>query len=55
MKKDNFKAFENVTNEELKNIAGGAGETKGTPSLLIPVSLAICPTTQCASIVKPCV
>ena len=25
MKKDNFKAFENVTNEELKNIAGGAG------------------------------
>ena len=55
MKKNNFKAFETVTNEELKNIAGGAVETKGTPTVIVPVSLAICPTTQCASIVKPCV
>lgn len=55
MKKNNFKAFENITDEELKSVAGGAGETKGTPTIIVPVSLAICPTTKCASIVKPCV
>lgn len=53
--KKNFKAFEPITNEELKEIAGGSEvQPKGTPTILIPISLAACPTTKCASIVRSC-
>ncbi|MFC0523608.1 class II lanthipeptide, LchA2/BrtA2 family [Pontibacillus salicampi] len=53
MKKIN--AIEEVSEQELKDLAGGAGEQPGThPSITIPISAAMCPTTKCASIVKPC-
>ncbi|WP_200897648.1 class II lanthipeptide, LchA2/BrtA2 family [Paenibacillus wulumuqiensis] len=44
-----------VSEKELKELAGGAESTpNGTPATIIPVSLAICPTTRCASIVESC-
>ncbi|MFJ7889841.1 class II lanthipeptide, LchA2/BrtA2 family [Lysinibacillus xylanilyticus] len=54
--KKNFKAFEPITNEELNEIAGGSEiQPKWTPlTVTIPISLAGCPTTKCASIVSPC-
>lgn len=42
-----------VTLAELEKISGGASEPRTHPTV-IPVSLAICPTTKCASVVRPC-
>lgn len=56
MKKD-FKALTPMTEEELKDLAGGSDVTPMTitpTTITIPISLAGCPTTKCASIVSPC-
>ncbi|AHC41763.1 MULTISPECIES: class II lanthipeptide, LchA2/BrtA2 family [Bacillus] len=56
MKKD-FQALTPMTEEELKNLAGGSDATPMTvtpTTITIPISLAGCPTTKCASIVSPC-
>ncbi|MFD1887313.1 class II lanthipeptide, LchA2/BrtA2 family [Paenibacillus wenxiniae] len=44
-----------VSEKELQELAGGAEATPNaiTPTI-IPVSLAVCPTTRCASIVESC-
>ncbi|KAB2496357.1 class II lanthipeptide, LchA2/BrtA2 family [Priestia filamentosa] len=51
--KKNMKAIEEVSEQELKELAGGA-EERAIWTVTIPISLAACPTTQCASIVSPC-
>ncbi|WP_416150017.1 class II lanthipeptide, LchA2/BrtA2 family [Salipaludibacillus sp. HK11] len=49
------KGIEEVSETELKDLAGGADEVKpATWTVTIPISAAMCPTTRCASIVKPC-
>ncbi|MBT2573728.1 class II lanthipeptide, LchA2/BrtA2 family [Bacillus sp. ISL-51] len=56
MKKE-FLALEQMTEEELKELAGGSEATPMTitpTTITIPISLAGCPTTKCASIVSPC-
>jgi len=55
MKKMN--AIEEVSEQELKELAGGGdGDVQPNthPSITIPISAAVCPTTRCASVVKPC-
>ncbi|AUJ24664.1 class II lanthipeptide, LchA2/BrtA2 family [Virgibacillus dokdonensis] len=47
-------AYKKISVNDLKEISGGSSEPQGTPATIIPVSLAICPTTKCASVVKPC-
>ncbi|MEF3331700.1 MULTISPECIES: class II lanthipeptide, LchA2/BrtA2 family [Oceanobacillus] len=47
-------AYKKISVEDLREVSGGAAEPQGTPTVTIPISAAICPTTQCASIVRPC-
>ncbi|MBT2289867.1 hypothetical protein J7E73_12085 [Paenibacillus albidus] len=50
--KKNFVALEEVSELELKSLAGGAEANWIT--ITIPISALMCPTTKCASIVSPC-
>ncbi|MBT2289868.1 class II lanthipeptide, LchA2/BrtA2 family [Paenibacillus albidus] len=50
--KKNFVALEEVSEQELKDLAGGAEANWIT--ITIPISAFMCPTTKCASIVSPC-
>ncbi|WP_164215654.1 class II lanthipeptide, LchA2/BrtA2 family [Virgibacillus sp. YIM 98842] len=44
-----------VNEDELKQLAGGEDATPDThPTTIIPVSLAVCPTTTCRSFSSPC-
>ncbi|MCR6097293.1 hypothetical protein HXA31_02430 [Salipaludibacillus agaradhaerens] len=53
MKKVN--GIEEISETELKNLAGGSNDNQpATWTITIPISAAACPTTQCASVVKPC-
>ncbi|GKU76404.1 hypothetical protein [Paenibacillus sp. L3-i20] len=49
--KKNFVALEEMSEQELKSLVGGAEERW---TIIIPISLAACPTTRCASIVSSC-
>ena len=44
----NFKIYDEVTDEDLQENGGVAWTS------LVPISLAICPSTKCASITRPC-
>ncbi|MGN9864422.1 class II lanthipeptide, LchA2/BrtA2 family [Bacillus swezeyi] len=55
--KNQFQALEEVSEMELKELAGGAENTPMTvtpTTITVPISLAGCPTTKCASVVSPC-
>lgn len=43
-----------VNDKELAKLAGGNDVNPNTTPILIPISLALCPTTTCASISRPC-
>ncbi len=48
--------IQKVTIKELENISkGSASSPRVTPTTtVVPASLAVCPTTKCASVVKAC-
>lgn len=49
--------IEEVSEIELRNLAGGADGDENSVNwitITIPISAALCPTTKCASVVKPC-
>lgn len=43
-----------VNEDELKQLVGGEDATPDTHPTIIPVSLAVCPTTTCRSFSSPC-
>lgn len=43
-----------MSEEELKSLAGGNDAQPNTWTIIVPISLAVCPTTTCASITRPC-
>ncbi|MEB6747779.1 MULTISPECIES: hypothetical protein [Staphylococcus] len=49
-----MKEIQKITLEDLREIANHSSETRGTPTYTVGVSLAACPTTDCASITRPC-
>lgn len=48
--KKNLQVYEEVTMKDLEEKSGGIAWTT-----IIPISAAVCPTTKCASITRPCV
>ncbi|SFQ22766.1 class II lanthipeptide, LchA2/BrtA2 family [Salibacterium halotolerans] len=54
-----YNGVEEITEQELKDLAGAADSDQQpashpTTTVTIPISAWGCPTTKCASVVKPC-
>lgn len=49
-----MKEIQKITLEDLREISNHSSETRGTPTITIGISAVVCPTTDCASITRPC-
>lgn len=50
----NFVSYQETTKEDLIKVSGGSTQQPSSLTITIKVSLAMCPTTRCASIVRSC-